>query len=142
MPRPSAPPDRRRRPRQHPRREPGRLVAAGHAPPDDERFAFLLPQIEIAHQLGARGRAPAHRPGRPSRCSTLLPILHAPASTLFEEIQGSADPRLPQAGAAIDPIVELDDPHVRLLVDICMFMPPLPPSYLDALRGGRVPAEL
>ena len=37
---------------------------------DDERFAFLLPQIEIAHQLGARGRAPARSGRRADPCSS------------------------------------------------------------------------
>ena len=109
---------------------------------DDERFAFLLPQIEIAHQLGARGlRLPIGQAGRPL-LERVLPILHETGLTLFEEIQGSQTPGSPQAGAAIDQIVGIDDPHVRLLVDISMFMPAVPESYLARLEAGGVPAEL
>ena len=109
---------------------------------DDERFAFLLPQIEIAHQLGARGvRLPIGQAGRPL-LERVLPILHETGLTLFEEIQGSQTPGSPQAGAAIDEIVGIDDPHMRLLVDISMFMPAIPESYLTRLAAGGVPAEL
>ena len=109
---------------------------------DDERFAFLLPQIEIAHQLGARGvRLPIGQAGRPL-LERLLPILHDTGLTLFEEIQGSQTPGSPQAGAAIDQIVGIDDPHIRLLVDISMFMPAVPESYLARLEAGGVPSEL
>ena len=104
---------------------------------DDERFAFLLPQIEIAQQLGARGlRLPIGQAGRPL-LERVLPILHETGLTLFEEIQGSQTPGSPQAGAAIDQIVGIDDPHVRLLVDISMFMPAVPESYLARLAGRR-----
>ena len=109
---------------------------------EDERFAFLLPQIEIAHQLGARGlRLPIGQAGRPM-LERVLPILHETGVTLFEEIQGSQTPGSPQAGAAIDQIVGIDDPHVRLLVDISMFMPAVPESYLERLQAGGVPVEL
>ncbi|SFS12918.1 hypothetical protein SAMN04487846_2587 [Microbacterium sp. cf046] len=109
---------------------------------DDERFDFLLPQIEIAHQLGARGlRLPIGQAGRPL-LERVLPILHETGLTLFEEIQGSQTPGSPQAGAAIDQIVGIDDPHVRLLVDISMFMPAVPESYLVRLEAGGVPGEL
>ena len=109
---------------------------------DEERFAFLLPQIEIAQQLGARGlRLPIGQAGRPL-LERVLPILHETGLTLFEEIQGSQTPGSPQAGAAIDQIVDIDDPHVRLLVDISMFMPAVPESYLERLEAGGVPAEL
>lgn len=109
---------------------------------DDERFAFLLPQIQIAHQLGARGvRLPIGQAGRPL-LERILPVLHETGLTLFEEIQGSQTPGSPQAGAAIDQIVDIDDPHVRLLVDISMFMPAVPESYLARLQAGGVPAKL
>lgn len=109
---------------------------------DDERFAFLLPQIEIAHQLGARGlRLPIGQAGRPL-LERLLPILNETGLMLFEEIQGSQTPGSPQAGAAIDQIVDIDDPHVRLLVDISMFMPAVPESHLARLAAAGVPTEL
>jgi hypothetical protein len=109
---------------------------------DDERFAFLLPQIEIASQLGARGlRLPIGQAGRPL-LERALPILHETGLTLFEEIQGSQTPGSPQAGAAIDQIIEFDDPHLRLLVDISMFMPAVPESYLARLQAGGVPTTL
>lgn len=109
---------------------------------DDERLAFLLPQIEIAQQLGARGlRLPIGQAGRPL-LDRVLPILHETGLTLFEEIQGSQTPGSPQAGSAIDQIVGIDDPHVRLLVDISMFMPAVPESYLARLEAGGIPGDL
>jgi hypothetical protein len=109
---------------------------------ENERFEFLLPQIEIAHQLGARGvRLPIGQAGGPL-LERVLPILHETGLTLFEEIQGSQTPGSAQAGGAIDRIVSIDDPHVRLLVDISMFMPAVPESYLERLQAGGVPVEL
>lgn len=109
---------------------------------EDERFAFLVPQIQIAHQLGARGlRLPIGHAG-PILLERVLPILHDTGMTLFEEIQGSQTPGSPQAGDAIDRIVALNDPHVRLLVDISMFMPAVPESYLERLEAGGVPNTL
>ena len=109
---------------------------------EDERFAFLLPQIQIAHQLGARGlRLPIGHAG-PGLLERVLPILHDTGMTLFEEIQGSQTPGSPQAGEAIGRIVALDDPRVRLLVDISMFMPAVPESYLEQLEAGGVPTAL
>ncbi len=109
---------------------------------EDERFAFLLPQIEIAHQLGARGlRLPIGQAG-PALVERVRPLLHETGLVLFEEIQGSQTPGSPQAGEAIDRIVGLDDPHIRLLVDISMLMPAVPESYLERLEAGGVPSEL
>lgn len=108
----------------------------------DERLDFLAPQIEIAHQLGARGlRLPIGQAG-PELIERVLPRLHETGLTLFEEIQGPQIPGSPQAGDAIDRIVALDDPYVRLLVDISMLMPAVPESYLARLEEGGVPAEL
>ncbi|SIT67368.1 sugar phosphate isomerase/epimerase [Microbacterium sp. RU33B] len=109
---------------------------------DDERYAFLAPQIEIAHQLGARGlRLPIGQAG-PALVERIRPRLHETGLVLFEEIQGSQTPGSPQAGQAIDRIVGLDDPHVRILVDISMLMPAVPESYLAQLEAGGVPPEL
>ena len=109
---------------------------------EQERFEFLLPQIQIAHQLGARGvRLPIGQAG-PALLNRVLPILHDTGLTLFEEIQGSQTPGSPQAGEPIDRIVAIDDPHVRLLVDISMFMPAVPESYLARLEAAGVSADL
>ena len=116
--------------------------AQGARRTDEERFAFLLPQIQIAQQLGARGlRLPIGHAG-PRLLERVLPILHETGLTLFEEIQGPQTPGSPQAGAAIDRVVGIDDPHVRLLVDSSMFMPAVPESYLQRLQDGGVPAQL
>ncbi|HWM17191.1 MAG TPA: restriction endonuclease subunit R, partial [Microbacterium sp.] len=61
---------------------------------------------------------------------------------LFEEIQGQQTPDSVAARDAIDTIATLDDPRVRLLVDISMLMPSLPPSYLNRLRAGGVSETL
>ncbi len=109
---------------------------------DAERLAFLVPQLHAAHRLGATGiRLPIGQAGRPL-LERLQPLLHDLGLTLFEEIQGQQPPTSPAAAPAIETIAELDDDRVRLLVDISMLMPALPPTYLERLRSGGVPEEL
>ncbi|WP_243075333.1 sugar phosphate isomerase/epimerase [Microbacterium sp. SS28] len=109
---------------------------------DDERFAFLVPQLRAAHRVGAHAvRLPIGQAGEPL-LRRLLPTLHELDLALYEEIQGQQTPNAPGAASAIDTIAGIDDPHVRLLVDISMLMPSLPPSYLDQLRAGGVDAAL
>ena len=107
---------------------------------DAERLAFLLPQLRAAHRLGATGlRLPVGQAG-PALLNDLLPHLHDLDLVLFEEAQGR---QTPSAQAAdYDAIAALDDPHVRLLIDISMLMPALPPTYLDRLKEGGIPADL
>ena len=107
-----------------------------------ERLEFLLPQLRAAHRVGAAGvRLPIGQAGEPL-LQQLLPVLHDLDLVLFEEIQGQQTPDSPAARAAIETIAGIDDPHVRLLVDISMLMPSLPPSYLELLRAGGVPETL
>ncbi|MET0781063.1 MAG: hypothetical protein ABWZ16_06060, partial [Microbacterium sp.] len=107
-----------------------------------ERFAFLLPQLRAAKRVGAAGvRLPIGQAGEPL-LRRLVPVLHELDLVLFEEIQGQQTPDSAAARGAIETIAGLDDPHVRLLVDISMLMPSLPPSYLDLLRAGGVPETL
>nr|WP_314840902.1 restriction endonuclease subunit R [uncultured Microbacterium sp.] len=107
---------------------------------DAERLAFVLPQLRTAHRLGATGlRLPIGQAG-PALLTHLLPHLHALDLVLFEEAQGR---QTPSAQAAdYDAISAIDDPHVRLLIDISMLMPALPPTYLDRLQEGGIPADL
>lgn len=108
----------------------------------DERLAFLLPQLRTAHRLGADGlRLPIGQAG-PELRSRLLPHLHELDLVLFEEAQGHQTPAAASHAASYDAIAALDDPHVRLLIDISMLMPALPPSYLDRLAAGGLPSEL
>ena len=107
-----------------------------------ERLDFLLPQLRAAHRVGAAGvRLPIGQAGE-SLLKQLLPVLHDLDLVLFEEIQGQQTPDSPAARTAIETIAGIDDQHVRLLVDISMLMPSLPPSYLDLLRAGGVPETL
>ncbi|HEX5730575.1 hypothetical protein [Microbacterium sp.] len=107
-----------------------------------ERLAFLLPQLHAAHRVGAAGvRLPIGQAGE-SLLKQLLPVLHELDLVLFEEIQGQQTPASAAAKPAIETIAGIDDPHVRLLVDISMLMPSLPPSYLELLREGGVPQPL
>ena len=70
-------------------------LAAGHAPHDDERFAFLLPQLRAAHRVGARGvRLPIGQAGEPL-LRRVLPMLHELDLVLYEEIQGQQTPDSP-----------------------------------------------
>jgi hypothetical protein len=108
---------------------------------DDERLAFLIPQLRAAHRLGAKGaRLPIGQAGTPL-LRRLLPTLHDLDLVLYEEVQGQQSPGS-TAQPAYDAIAEFDDPHVRLLVDISMLMPALPTTYLVQLRDGGVPASL
>lgn len=108
---------------------------------DDERLAFLLPQLHTALALGAVGvRLPIGQAG-PALLHRVQPALHELGLTLYEEVQGQQTPDAPPVARAIGDIAALDDPHVRLLVDTSMLMPALPVSYLAALAPS-VPAEL
>lgn len=109
---------------------------------DDERFAFLLPQLHAAHHLGAHGlRVPIGQPG-PHLTRRLLPVLRDLDLVLYEEVQGQQPPSSPAHRDAYAAIADLDDPHVRLLVDASMFMPALPVTYVERLRDGGLPADL
>ncbi|WP_246160053.1 sugar phosphate isomerase/epimerase [Microbacterium rhizomatis] len=109
---------------------------------DDERLAFLLPQLRTSHRIGAAGvRLPIGQAGRPL-LERLRPHLHELDLTLYEEIQGQQTPQNPVTAAAIESLAAIDDPRVRLLVDVSMLMPALPDSYLDALATGGVSSDL
>jgi hypothetical protein len=107
---------------------------------DDERLAFLVPQLRAASRVGAHGvRLPIGQAGEPL-LRRVQPLLEELDLTLYEEIQGHQTPDA--AASAVDVVSSIDDPRVRLLVDISMIMPALPPSYLDLLSRGGVPAAL
>jgi hypothetical protein len=105
---------------------------------DDERLAFLEPQLRTSAALGARGvRLPLGQAG--TVLERTLPLLEELDLVLYEEAQGHQTPAAsPEAYARI---AEIDSPHVRLLLDISMLMPALPVTYLEELaRGGVDPA--
>ncbi|MFJ4171739.1 restriction endonuclease subunit R [Paenarthrobacter sp. NPDC089714] len=105
-----------------------------------QRLEFLVPQFDAARRVGATGvRLPIGQAG-PELLGLVQPLLHDLDLVLFEEIQGQQDPRNPRVQPALDHIAALDDPRIRVLVDISMLMPALPVSYLDELaRGGVSP---
>lgn len=108
---------------------------------DDERFAFLLPQLRTAHDLGAEGvRLPIGQAGA-ALLGRLQPVLHELDLTLYEELQGQQTPDSPPVARAIDDIAALADARVRLLVDTSMLMPALPVTYLAAL-APNIPKDL
>lgn len=110
--------------------------AGAHRRRDDERLAFLLPQLRAASLVGAEGvRLPLGHAGRPL-LERLLPVLEELDLVLYEEVQGQQAP----SGAAFDDIADLDDPRLRVLVDTSMLMPALPVTYLE--RMTSLPAEL
>ena len=109
---------------------------------DDERFAFLAPQLRAAAALGATGlRVPLGQAG-PALLERLIPLLAELDLVLFEEAQGSGTPTNPQTGPAYDTLARLDSPHIRLLLDISMLMPALPVTYLDLLDRSDLPRDL
>ena len=106
----------------------------------DERLAFLMPQLHTACALGAEGvRLPIGQAGEPM-LRRLLPTLHELELTLYEEIQGQQTPDW--EAAALEVIAGLDDPRVRVLVDISMLMPALPVSYLERIADAGLPSAL
>jgi hypothetical protein len=109
---------------------------------EGERLAFLLPQLRAAHRVGARGvRLPLGQAG-PNLLQRLQPALEQLDLVLYEEAQGHQTPENPAVADAYETIARLDDPRIRLLIDISMLMPALPVTYLSLLRDGGVPASL
>lgn len=109
---------------------------------EEGRLAFLLPQLRAAHRVGAAGvRLPVGQAGEPL-LRRLLPILDDLDLVLFEEIQGQQSPESSTTASAVQVIAEIDDPRVRLLVDISMLMPELPVTYLDQLAEAGIPDDL
>ncbi len=109
---------------------------------DDERLAFLAPQLRAAHELGAGGvRLPLGQAGGALLART-LPLLDELGLVLYEEAQGRQSPHSPAHAEAYEAITRFDDPHLRLLIDLSMLMPALPTSYLTVLEAGGVDAEL
>jgi hypothetical protein len=108
---------------------------------EEQRLAFLLPQLRAANRLGAFGvRLPLGQAGRPL-LERLQPILGDLDLILFEEVQGQQSPRNPSAAPAFQTVADLDDPRIRVLVDTSMLMPALPVTYLDRLRTAGVPED-
>lgn len=109
---------------------------------EHERLGFLLPQLRAASRLGAEGiRLPIGQAG-PELLARLLPLLHEHSLILYEELQGQQSPDKPQHAAAVEAVAAHNDPRIRLLLDISMLMPSLPPSYLAKLQAGGVDAGL
>ena len=109
---------------------------------EDERCAFLLPQLRAAHRVGAHGVRLAIGQAGPALLERVLPVLHELDLTLYEEVQGQQTTSSSAPAAAYETIAAIDDPRVRVLVDISMLMPALPVSYLEALAAGGAPAGL
>lgn len=109
---------------------------------EQERLAFLVPQLRAAARLGARGvRVPFGQTG-PELLRLAQPVLHELDVVLYEEIQGQQTLDVPAVAANLQLLRGLDDPRIRVLIDISLLMPSLPPSYLDELRRGGVDEEL
>jgi sugar phosphate isomerase/epimerase len=107
-----------------------------------ERLAFLVPQLQAAARLGARGvRVPFGQAG-PELLRFAQPVLHELEVVLYEEIQGQQTLDAPADAANLELLQALGDPRIRVLIDISMLMPTLPPSYLDELRRGGVDEDL
>ncbi|TDN91291.1 sugar phosphate isomerase/epimerase [Microbacterium sp. BK668] len=104
----------------------------------EERAAFLEPQLRAAARLGARGvRVPFGQAGG-ELLRRLQPVLAKLDVVLYEEIQGQQSLDVPGNAENLELLASLDDPRIRVLIDISMLMPALPPSYLEELRAGGV----
>ncbi|MFB7893732.1 hypothetical protein ACFC1I_16150 [Microbacterium sp. NPDC056044] len=109
---------------------------------EQERLAFLVPQLRAAARLGARGVRVPFGQAEPELLRLAQPVLHELDVVLYEEIQGQQTLDQPAVAANLELLQGLDDPRIRVLVDISLLMPSLPPSYLDELRRGGVDDEL
>ena len=110
--------------------------------PLQARLDFLVPQLQAAHRVGARGvRLPIGQAGR-ELLSLLLPLLHELDLVLYEEIQGQQTPDSPAVIPALDDIAAFATEHLRVLVDISMLMPALPVTYLERLRQAAIAPDL
>lgn len=115
---------------------------SGRRRDDDERLAFLLPQLRAAHRIGAAGVRLSIGQAGPALLARVLPTLRELDLVLYEEAQGRQTPTDPATARALDAITALDDPHVRVLIDISMLMPALPVTYLEALRTAGLGGSL
>jgi sugar phosphate isomerase/epimerase len=107
-----------------------------------ERLGFLEPQLRAAARLGARGvRVPFGQAG-PELLRLAQPLLAELGVVLFEEIQGQQTLDSSAVAANLALLDELGDPRIRVLIDISMLMPSVPPSYLEELRRGGAEEEL
>jgi hypothetical protein len=70
------------------------------------------------------------------------PLLAELGVVLFEEIQGQQTLDSSAVAANLALLDELGDPRIRVLIDISMLMPSVPPSYLEELRRGGAEEEL
>lgn len=105
---------------------------------DEERAEFLVPQLRAAARLGAAGvRVPFGQAGA-ELLRRVQPVLAELDVVLYEEIQGQQTLDVPTNAENLALLESLDDPHVRVLIDISMLMPSLPPSYLEELRAAGV----
>lgn len=109
---------------------------------DDERMAFLMPQLRTARRVGASGvRLPIGQAGS-DLLGRVLPVLHELDLVLYEEAQGRQTPDDPATARAFDTIAALDDRHVRVLIDCSMLMPALPVTYVEALGAAGLDPSL
>lgn len=116
-------------------------AAHGRRRDDDERLAFLVPQLRAAHRLGAAGvRLPIGQAG-PALLERVLPVLHQLDLVLYEEAQGAQSPLSGAHRKQYDTIAEFGDPRLRLLIDISMLMPAPPVTYLERLRRSALPSD-
>ncbi|WP_228479377.1 DUF6379 domain-containing protein [Microbacterium atlanticum] len=109
---------------------------------ETERLGFLEPQLRAAARLGAIGvRVPFGQAG-PELLRLAQPVLEELGVVLFEEIQGQQTLDSPAVADNLALLETLDDPRIRVLIDISMLMPSLPPTYLEELRRGGLDEEL
>ena len=98
------------------------------APAASRRAPGRRPRCQAAHRAGGRAASAARAPD-PAR----------PRPRALRRDPGPADPGFARhVRPSIDTIAAIDDERVRLLVDISMLMPALPPTYLERLRAGGV----
>lgn len=103
---------------------------------DDARFALLEVQLRAAATLGCWG-ARISVGATAGILDRAVPLLEELDLVLLEEVQGGASPASP----AIEEIVRVDSPHVRVLLDTSVSLPAPPISLLEDLERLGIPAD-
>ncbi|NYE18232.1 sugar phosphate isomerase/epimerase [Microbacterium immunditiarum] len=109
---------------------------------DDERLDFFVPQLRAATRLGATGVRVPFGQADSELLRRVQPVLAELDLVLYEEIQGQQTLDVPAVAEAFETLRDLDDPRVRVLIDISLLMPSLPPTYLAELRRAGLDGGL
>jgi len=112
----------------------------GRAMTDDEAFADLRPQLEVAARLGF-GVVRATLGMAPALMRRVLAEAERLGVVLTFELQGTTAPDAPPVRDVLALRAETGSPHLGFTVDFSLTTPALPAALGTALRRARVPDD-